>query len=159
MKTYNAHETDRMLSLHGSPLASFTRRGTAFFIDIAIAAMLFGISAFFIGPLLVDNGWIKNDDEIIFALNLNWYSITWTVLYFSLATYWGNGKTVGKRIMKIRTVSLVHKHISLWHSLERALGYGASTAEFGFGFIQYFIHPNKRTLHDKIAETIVIKDH
>ena len=40
---------------------------------------------------------------------------------------------------------------------KRALGYGASALEFGFGFIQYFIHPNRRTVHDRIAETIVVK--
>jgi uncharacterized RDD family membrane protein YckC len=28
--------------------------------------------------------------------------------------------------------------------------------EFGFGFMQYFIHPNQRTVHDRIADTIVV---
>jgi len=42
--------------------------------------------------------------------------------------------------------------------VERALGYGASSLELGFGFIQYFIHPNRRTVHDRMAETIVIRD-
>jgi hypothetical protein len=28
---------------------------------------------------------------------------------------------------------------------------------FGFGFLQYFIDYNRRTVHDRIAETIVIK--
>jgi len=35
---------------------------------------------------------------------------------------------------------------------------GASFLEFGFGFVQYFIHPNRRTVHDRIAETIVIRE-
>jgi hypothetical protein len=48
--------------------------------------------------------------------------------------------------------------MTLWNSLERSLGYGASFLEFGFGFLQYFIHPNRCTVHDRIAETIVIKD-
>jgi hypothetical protein len=30
--------------------------------------------------------------------------------------------------------------------------------EGGFGFIQYFIEPNHRCVHDRIAETIVIRD-
>jgi uncharacterized RDD family membrane protein YckC len=72
--------------------------------------------------------------------------------------YIGNGKTLGKRLLHIRVVSLVHHRMSLWHSFERALGYGASTLELGFGFLQYFIHPNRRTVHDRIAETIVIRD-
>jgi uncharacterized RDD family membrane protein YckC len=42
--------------------------------------------------------------------------------------------------------------------VERALGYGASFLEFGFGFLQYFIDSNRRTVHDRIAETIVIQD-
>jgi len=54
-------------------------------------------------------------------------------------------------------VSLTHAHLSFWHSLERSLGYGASALEGGFGFLQYFIHPNCQTIHDRIAETIVIE--
>jgi len=80
------------------------------------------------------------------------------VLFFGLSVYLGNGRTLGKRVMGIRVVSLVHHKMSLWHSFERALGYGASALEFGFGFVQYFIHPNRRTVHDRMAETIVIRD-
>jgi uncharacterized RDD family membrane protein YckC len=58
----------------------------------------------------------------------------------------------------IRVVSLVHGRLGLWHSIERALGYSASTLELGFGFIRYFVHPNRRTVHDRIAETIVVLD-
>ena len=68
------------------------------------------------------------------------------------------GQTLGKRLMGIRVVSVVHEKIGFWHSVERALGYGASFLEFGFGFLQYFIDPNRRTVHDRIAETIVIQD-
>ena len=60
--------------------------------------------------------------------------------------------------MGIRVVSVVHEKIGFWHAVERALGYGASFLEFGFGFLQYFIDPNRRTVHDRIAETIVIQD-
>ncbi|HUE24899.1 MAG TPA: RDD family protein [Bryobacteraceae bacterium] len=69
--------------------------------------------------------------------------------------YW-QSKNPGQRLLRIRVVSLVHRRMSLWHSVERALGYGASVLELGFGFLQYFIHPNRRTVHDRIAETIVV---
>jgi len=88
----------------------------------------------------------------------NWYSIVYLVLFFGLSMYIGNGKTIGKRLLHIRVVSLVHRRMSLWHSVERALGYGASALELGFGFLQYFIHPNRRTVHDRITETIVVRD-
>ena len=80
------------------------------------------------------------------------------VLFFGLSVYLGNGRTIGKRMMGIRVISIVHHRMGLWHSIERALGYGASALEFGFGFVQYFIHPNRRTVHDRMAETIVIRD-
>ena len=79
-------------------------------------------------------------------------------LFLGLSNYLGNGRTLGKRLVGIRVVSLVHRRLSLWHSFERALGYGASTLELGFGFFQYFIHPYRRTVHDRIAETIVVRE-
>jgi hypothetical protein len=30
--------------------------------------------------------------------------------------------------------------------------------EGGFGFVQYFLHPNHCCVHDRIAETIVVKE-
>jgi len=55
-------------------------------------------------------------------------------------------------------MSLVHDRLGLWHAFERAIGYGASTLEFGFGFFHYFIRPDRRTIHDRIAETIVVAE-
>jgi uncharacterized RDD family membrane protein YckC len=69
-----------------------------------------------------------------------------------------NGLTPGKRLLRIRIVSLAHPKITLWQAVERALGYGASMLEGGFGFLQYFIHHNRCCVHDRIAETIVIKE-
>jgi uncharacterized RDD family membrane protein YckC len=78
------------------------------------------------------------------------------VAYFALGAYLGRGQTPGKRLCRIRVVSLVHERLSFWHAFERALGYGASTLEAGFGFFQYFLRDDRRTVHDRIAETIVI---
>jgi uncharacterized RDD family membrane protein YckC len=55
-------------------------------------------------------------------------------------------------------VSLTHPRITLWTAVERALGYGASFLELGFGFLQYFLNPNRQTVHDRIAETIVVRE-
>jgi uncharacterized RDD family membrane protein YckC len=74
----------------------------------------------------------------------------------TIQIYLPEGNPRGKALLGIRTASLVHEKMTLWHSIERALGYGASLLEFGFGFFQYFIHPNRRTVHDRIAETIVV---
>ena len=159
MQTYNAHETERMHRVHGTPLASFKARAFAFVIDFFSAFLLF-TTVFILGVRLasilglLD---IRTNVNLEFDLH-HWYSIIFVVLYFGLSTYLGNGKTPGKWLVGIRVVSLAHERISLWHSFERALGYGASALEFGFGFIQYFIHPNRRTVHDRIAETVVVKE-
>jgi uncharacterized RDD family membrane protein YckC len=102
----------------------------------------------------------KSNQDIHLELNFfhNWYSVLYLVVFFGLSLNLGNGRSLSKRAMGIRVVSLIHHKISLWHSIERALGYGASALEFGFGFVQYYIHPNRRTVHDRIAETIVIRD-
>lgn len=51
---------------------------------------------------------------------------------------------------------MVHGHMTLWHSIERALGYGAAALELGF--VQFFIHPYGRTAQGRLAETIVVKE-
>lgn len=54
--------------------------------------------------------------------------------------------------------STVTTYRAIGRGVERALGYGASALEGGFRFIQYFIHPNRQTVHDRIAETIVVAE-
>jgi len=148
-----------MHQVHGAELASFKARLLAFIIDIGAAFLLFVLLLILgvrIGSRL---GLLKIESDVRLEFDLHhWYSIIFIVLYFGLSTYWGNGRTLGKRLLGIRVISLVHERMSLWHSVERALGYGASALEFGFGFIQYFIHRNRRTVHDRIAETIVVKE-
>lgn len=159
MQTYEPYHLPRLDQLKGKPLASFSRRAIAFVFDFFAAFLLFLFILIYGAKLLSYLRIIDIDSNINFQFNLkNWYSIIFIVLYFGLFTYLGKGKTPGKWLMKIRVVSLTHEHISLWHAIERALGYGASALELGFGFLQYFIHPNKQTVHDRIAETIVIKE-
>ena len=160
-RTYNAHETERMRELNGTPLATFTARALAFAADFLFAAGLFLGVMFAIAKIVNIIPAVQQDKRHVeIELNFfhNWYSVVYLVIFFGLSLYWGKGQTLGKRLMRIRVVSVVHHDLSLWHCVERALGYGASALELGFGFLQYFIHPNRRTVHDRIAETIVVKE-
>ena len=156
MKNFNPHETARLIELDGVKLAPFFRRAAAFYIDLIIAipvavAMIAGYTYFI--------GGFKDNVNLKFEFNFeNWYSLVGLVLYFGLATYFGNGKTLGKKLLKIRVVSLTHSKMTFFQSIERSLGYGASFLEGGFGFIQFFINPNRKTVHDRIAETIVVDE-
>lgn len=157
---YVGHESSRMAELEGIPLASFGARFAAFTIDFAIAAISFTALGMGAAVVLIKLGWISDNVHLDFDPFHHEHreSLVYFVLFIGISNYIGDGATIGKKMMKIRAVSLVHHRLSLWHSFERALGYGASALEAFFGFFQYFIHPNHRTVHDRIAETIVVSE-
>lgn len=149
--TFRTQNIPWQARLQGVPLASFRARAAAFIIDAGVVAVLLIVPGALTKPVAVESGGFRLSLEFGDLL-----SFAVAVLYFGASTYIGNGFTLGKRALGIRVVSLVHDRMSLWHSIERALGYAASSLEAGFGFIQYFTHPNRQTVHDRIAETIVI---
>ncbi|HEY0795664.1 MAG TPA: RDD family protein [Acidisarcina sp.] len=158
LAVYVGHESARMAELEGAPLASFSSRAVAFAIDFAVAALTFVPVGMGGAIVAIRLGWLHDHVHIQFDPfhHENWASLIYYVLFIGVSNYIGNGATIGKKIMRIRAVSLVHRRLTLWDSLERALGYGASALEAFFGFFQYFIHPAHRTVHDRIAETIVV---
>jgi len=157
LDVFHVSHQQRLQDLEGAPLASFKARAAAFSLDFAITAVLYIAVAL---PLQYWN-WMRHGAGGTLMIRFEGFHHLWNlvalVLYFALTTWWGKGQTLGKRLFRIRVVSLVHGHLGFWHCVERALGYGASTLELGFGFLQYFIHPNRQTVHDRIAETIVVR--
>jgi len=102
MKNFNPHETARLMELDGVKLAPFFRRAAAFYIDLIIAIIL---AVALIAGYTYFIGGFKNNIDLKFEFNFeNWYSLVGLVLYFGLATYFGNGKTLGKKLLKIRVV-------------------------------------------------------
>jgi uncharacterized RDD family membrane protein YckC len=150
---YRALAAPRAAALEGAPLASFRARAAAFLIDFGIVLTV-GIA---LPSALAERNLDPSGRLVIrFEPFDSLWGLLALVLYFGISTYYGRGQTLGKRLLHIRVVSLVHERISAWHCFERALGYAASALEGGFGFLQYFIHPNRQTVHDRIAETIVV---
>ena len=157
--TFNAHATNRMLELNGVRLASFQRRAIAFAIDSLVVVVIVSAAVIAGAKLATQLKLLPTNTHIVLKFNLgNWYSVASAAIYFGLFTFLGNGQTFGKRLAHIRVVSTLHASISFWHSFERALGYGASALELGFGFFQYFFADNRQTTHDRIAGTIVIEE-
>ena len=149
-------------------LATIKRRYFAYFIDWIIISLIFVCVNTLLG--LFDINISKLYVRGIFDVELEMHNMQPIVilfvkilfgllptLYFTLSFYFWKGQTIGKRIVRLRVISLYHEHLGLWHCFERSLGYYASTLEGGFGFIQAFWNPNRMALHDKIGETIVIK--
>jgi uncharacterized RDD family membrane protein YckC len=163
-KIFIPNEIERLQALEGVRLANFRQRAFAFIIDLFICFFLFLVTLFIAGIFLWYKATGGSFTTYSFTFDIfSWYgklvlNILIPILYFGLSTYLSNGKTIGKKIMKIRVISLVNEKITLWNSIERSLGYGASIFELGIGFFQYFFHPNCRTSHDCLAETIVIRE-
>jgi hypothetical protein len=154
---FDAHETVRIQALEGLPLASFRRRAAAWWVDAFVALLAF-----------VPVEWVRQYLELKAAhksgdISINWdprklEDLLYLIVYVALAVWLTNGRTLGKWLLGIRIVSLKSERVTLWQSAERAIGYGASFLEAGFGFLQYFIHPNRQCVHDRIAETIVVRE-
>lgn len=157
------HPLHPLLNEEETILATFWQRLIAFAIDATIAIILT------IGTIAIIEfckGYNKIDINITGVRDIEVGGLGWVTkiiiflptIYFALLNYFTNGKTIGKSIMRIRIVSLYHPRIGFWHCVERALGYTASLLELGLGFLQIFWNPNRMCLHDRIAETIVIRE-
>ncbi|MFN7941525.1 MAG: RDD family protein [Thermoanaerobaculia bacterium] len=152
---FSDHAARRAREIEGVRLAGFIRRAVAWWLDLLVVALV--VTALGLPSALQNRG--PHGTVIVpFDPFHNAIGALLFVLYFGLGTYLGRGQTLGKRLLRIRVVSLTRDRLSLWQSLERALGYAASALEAGFGFLQYFTHPNRQTVHDRIAETVVVAE-
>jgi uncharacterized RDD family membrane protein YckC len=87
-----------------------------------------------------------------FGLGLGWVG-----LYFVATVALFKGRTPGKKAMGIRIVRLNGRPIGWWAAFERFGGYAAGFATGLLGFAQVFWDENRQGIHDKIAETAVIR--
>ncbi len=152
-RRFRAQESPRLRELDGLPLATFGQRLLGYAVDLLIALILWAPA------------------EVLWrikALHQQRVHIVWNfheagnliflVLYFGLANYIGNGRTPGKWVARTRAVSLTHRRLGLWQSIERALGYGAAVLEGGLGFLQFFWSGNRMCAQDRLAETMVVDE-
>jgi RDD family len=148
---FHAHETARQKALEGLPLASFGQRVLGYFVDLVVAVVLWAPLEF------AWKHYVLHQNDI----DLKWDfheagNLLIMLLYFGLANYFGNGRTVGKWVARTRAVSLTHERMTLWQSIERGLGYGAAILEGSLGFWQFFWDKNRQCAQDRLAETIVV---
>jgi uncharacterized RDD family membrane protein YckC len=150
---FHAHETARVGSLNGLPLATYWQRLLANLIDLLVAVSIWGPLEFswrhyVLHQPHIDLHWDFHESGNLVVM----------LLYWGSATYFGKGKTVGKWILRIRVLSLTSERMGLWQSVERALGYGAAMLEAGLGFLQFFWDRNRQCAQDRLAETIVVDE-
>jgi uncharacterized RDD family membrane protein YckC len=82
----------------------------------------------------------------------------WTGLYFTaFLTLW-RGQTPGKKLAGVRVVRLNGQPLTLWTSFERFGGYAAGLVTGLLGFAQVYWDRNRQMIHDKIVETVVVRE-
>ena len=86
-------------------------------------------------------------------------SFGWNALYFTAFTALWKGQTPGKRLLGIRVVRLNGQPMTLWGSFERFGGYAAGLLTGLLGFAQVYWDRNRQAIHDKITETVVIREY
>ncbi len=85
-------------------------------------------------------------------------SAGWAALYFTAMLALWRGRTPGKRALGIRVIRLDGKPLGWFASFERFGGYAAALATGTLGFFQILWDRNRQGVHDKISETVVIRD-
>ena len=84
--------------------------------------------------------------------------ISWLIGIAYLASFWTwRGQTPGKIILGIKIIRTDSSPITWQHALLRYLGYIVSTLIICIGFIMIAFDNHKQGLHDKIADTYVVK--
>jgi hypothetical protein len=84
--------------------------------------------------------------------------VGWAGLYFITFLVLWRGQTPGKRMLGIRVVHVNGRPITWWTAFERFHGYAASMITGLIGFLQILWDPNRQCLHDRVAETVVIRE-
>lgn len=100
--------------------------------------------------------------EVILIIAMNFEVNIWLLLvvwhaYFILCEAFYDGATLGKKGMGIKVVNSRYEKISLWQAILRIVSKDISGAIFCIGFLMVLFSNKKRGLHDRIANTYVIK--
>jgi uncharacterized RDD family membrane protein YckC len=81
----------------------------------------------------------------------------WSGIYFTLIVGLWQGRTLGKFLMRIRTLKLNGQPMTFFDGFIRHGGYVAGVAMGLLGFFRLLWEPNRQAVEDRIAGTVVVK--
>ena len=141
--------------LRGMELAGFGRRSVAFVIDNTLLYLLLGMfstcSSFLIPDLSSDEDAVVLvccGLQLVFLLLYLWYYVSFQGR---------SGQTLGKMIMGIRVISTDGSAPGKGRYFLRLIGYWLSGMILYIGFLMPLWDQDQQALHDKIANTYVIR--
>ena len=145
----------------GLRYASFETRLVAFVLDVivlfSVLALFFAV-AFLQVLLRSDFGDVDPPDSAFYlaAIILLIYFFPFFPLYFLALWVW-RGQTVGKMAMAIKVVRRDGHPLGVGTALLRLVGYLFSTLLLFAGFLMIAFDPQRRALHDRLADTLVVE--
>ncbi|NTU76527.1 MAG: RDD family protein [Alphaproteobacteria bacterium] len=140
--------------------AGFGRRTFAMIIDLIILflaaalallpfSIVVGLAQFLLLPLLPMSGVVSLSYYMLMAV------VAW--LYFALMESSDWGATLGKRIMRLRVMDSEGNPLGFMRASLRYFAKYISCFIFMLGFLMAAFTPKKQTLHDLIADALVMK--
>ena len=145
------------LGLATVELAGFGRRLLAFLIDNLLLYLVYGIFA--TCPVLLVPDPFSSDEEAMLSMLLCGAHLLFLLLYFWYYVFFQarSGQTLGKKIMGIRIISADGSSPGKGRCFLRFIGYWISSLILYIGFLMPLWDQNKQALHDKMANTYVIR--
>jgi uncharacterized RDD family membrane protein YckC len=141
--------------------ASFLQRSAAWLIDQAILSIIYSLAAVAIGAVI---GAYANSGIGVPGLVLAPSVIGfWLAPMFGHFLYFGylwsrRERSIGMGVMNIRVVKPDGHLLSfVMAGLRGSLGYFLSGLIFGLGYLWFFVDKQQETWHDKIFNTVVLK--
>jgi uncharacterized RDD family membrane protein YckC len=155
----------RRATAAGQPVAlayaSLQVRVVAFILDIMVLlsfGMLFGagVGAYLVVDNRLNDGSLSDRAPYVFVAVLLAYFLVFLPLYHVLLWRWW-GQTLGKMAVRIKVTSRAGGPVSLERSALRLIGYAASIAPLFLGIVIALFDRERRTLHDRLADTVVVE--
>jgi uncharacterized RDD family membrane protein YckC len=141
------------LELQSKP-AGMVTRFLAFLIDAFLVGLLFtyGQALFRLAiEVLTGKTWTASDHRIVTSTLFVAFVLLYVVVPTSLV-----GRTVGKGIAGVLIQRADGRPVGPKHALIRAVAFPLSFLLLGAGFIVALVRPDRRALHDLIADTRVV---
>lgn len=140
--------------------AGFGARLLALIIDVILLSIIAFVTVFVLGML----GWIDVEAMRIAQEKgeITTFEIVWnivaTIAFIAMWVIWAG--TPGKLLLKLKILDAeTGNKISVLQAVIRYLMYIPSTLVLFLGFFWILFDKHKQGWHDKVAKTVVVKDH
>ncbi len=149
--------TETIIQPDSHRYAGFFRRLAALIIDTLVLAITVGSILWFF--TYVYDYTFESDytfRDLAPLINFVLFILAWGAYYsYFEGSLWR--ATPGKRLLGIQVLNRSGAPIGYWQAFFRFLGRLLSTATFNIGFLVALFNRRRRTLHDLIAGTIVVR--